>query len=82
MRRRDFFFTLESNSDEEAARIVSLYLIMREAIGNPDRIAYGTEHEKKDVLNENGNVEFINYTGKVTHRIDIYKDEEINRKKK
>lgn len=82
MRHRDFFFTLESTNDEEAAKIVDLYLIMKEAIGNPDRIAYGTEHEKQDILNENGEVISFNHTGKVTHRIDVYKDEEIERRKR
>ena len=82
MRHRDYFLTFESMTDEEAARIRELYFKMIEAIGNPDRIAYGTEHEKLDVLNDNGEVVCIEYTGKVFHRIDVYRDELIDRRKR
>ncbi|WP_341959909.1 hypothetical protein NM897_09195 [Planococcus maritimus] len=82
MRRRDYFLTFESENDEEAARIRALYFKMIEAIGNPDRIAYGTEHEKLDVLNDDEEIICIEYTGKVFHRIDIYCDELINRRKR
>lgn len=82
MRYRDYFLTFESTTDEEAARIRELYFKMMEAIDNPDRIAYGTEHEKLDILNDDGEVVSIKYTGKVFHRIDVYRDELINRKKR
>ncbi|MDE0582015.1 hypothetical protein ON064_03015 [Planococcus sp. A6] len=82
MRRRDFFLTFETESHEEFNRILDLYLKMEEAIGNPDRIAFGMEHEKIDLRNEANEITGFELTGKTIIRIDIYKDELIERKKK
>ena len=82
MRRRDFFLTFETENDEEFNRILDLYFKMEEAIGNSDRIAFGIKHEKVDVLNEIGEIIGFELTGKTIVRIDVYKDELIERKKK
>lgn len=55
---------------------------MKEAIGNPDRIAFGMEHEKRDIFDETGKIIGFGLTGKTIIRIDVYKDELMERKKK
>ena len=82
MRRTDFFLTFETENDEEFKRILDLYSKMEDAIGNPDRIAFGMEHEKVDIYNEAGEIVGFELTGKTIIRIDVYKDELIERKKK
>ena len=82
MRRRDFFLTFETENYEEFSRILDLYLKMKEAIGNPDRIAFGMKHEKIDLWNEAGEITGFELTGKTIIRIDVYKDELIERKRK
>lgn len=82
MRRRDFFLTFETENHEEFSRILDLYLKMKVAIGNPDRIAFGMEHEKIDLWNVAGEITGFELTGKTFIRIDVYKDELIERKRK
>lgn len=82
MRRRDFFLTFEIDNHEEFSRILDLYLKMKEAIGNPDRISFGMEHEKIDLWNEASEITGFEIIGKTIIRIDVYKDELIERKRK
>lgn len=82
MRRRDFFLRFEIENDEEFKEILDLYSKIEEAIGNPDRIAFGMEHEKREIFNETGEMIGFELTGKTIIRIDVYKDGLIERKKK
>ena len=81
MRPRDFFLTFETENDKDAGKIVDLYIQIREKIGE-DRVAYGLENEKEDILDDDGNLKSVRLTGKHLHRIDVYKDETIERRQK
>ncbi|WP_033544189.1 hypothetical protein [Planococcus sp. CAU13] len=79
MRPRDFFLTFETENAKEAERIIDLYIQIKEKIGE-DRVAYGLENEKEDILDDDGNLKSVRLTGRHLHRIDVYKDELIERR--
>lgn len=76
MREIDFILTFETESLEESERVVTLYLQMKKALGNPDRIVLGLEHERKEVR---GAPDLLEVTGKQTYTIHIYKSEKLKR---
>lgn len=78
MRNVDFVLTFETYSTEESDRVSALYMQIKKALGNPDRIALGIEHERNEIPGEIG---VIDITGKQTHTIHVYESEKINRKR-
>lgn len=81
MRSKDFFLTFETENDKDAETIMDLYIQIQKAIGK-DRVAYGLTHKKEDVLDDNRKLKSVRLTGKRIHRIDVYKDEHMDRRPK
>lgn len=81
MRPRDFFLTFETQNDADARKIFDLYIQIKEKVGE-ERVAYGLRNEKEDIFDDDGNLKSVRLTGRHLHRIDVYKDELIDRPKR